>query len=400
MADQSDYRTSVRQKKDISKGTFIWTLLIVVIISFIAGSRSNELISNLTGQKLSGSLDLSSVQDTYKELKSQYDGSLDVQKLIDGANRGMVAAAGDPYTVYMDKEESDAFKKDLSGDIGGGIGAEIGIRSGQPTVVRVLENNPAARVGLKAGDVIVGINDVSTKDWALDKTVSKIRGEEGSSVKVTVSRSQEIKTFSIVREKVNNPSVQASIVDGIGVLKLSRFDDQTGDLSRRAAEDFKSKGVRGVILDLRDNGGGYVTAAQDIAGIWLNDKPIITERKDNKIVETINSVGSPILDSTPTVILINGGSASASEIVAGALKEYSKASLIGEKSFGKGTVQKIDELSNGRILKVTVARWFTPNGKNITKEGISPDIEVKLTADDADKGLDPQQAAAIKNLLG
>ena len=156
MADQSDYRTSVRQKKDISKGTFIWTLLIVVIISFIAGSRSNELISNLTGQKLSGSLDLSSVQDTYKELKRQYDGSLDVQKLIDGANRGMVAAAGDPYTVYMDKEESDAFKKDLSGDIGGGIGAEIGggffVEQRQRIFTRGIVHTVEEQIGARPAD--------------------------------------------------------------------------------------------------------------------------------------------------------------------------------------------------------------------------------------------------------
>ena len=200
MADQSDYRTSVRQKKDISKGTFIWTLLIVVIISFIAGSRSNELISNLTGQKLSGSLDLSSVQDTYKELKSQYDGSLDVQKLIDGANRGMVAAAGDPYTVYMDKEESDAFKKDLSGDIGGGIGAEIGIRSGQPTVVRVLENNPAARVGLKAGDVIVKAEgkSITTMD---ELNEIKNSHQIGDTITLTVNRNGSDKDITVTLEE-------------------------------------------------------------------------------------------------------------------------------------------------------------------------------------------------------
>jgi carboxyl-terminal processing protease len=355
-----------------------------------------------------GTLDLSSVQRTYQQLKANYDGTLDAQKLIDGASRGLVAAAGDQYTVFMDAQEAKDFNNDLSGKIGGGVGAEIGVRSGQPTIIRVLANNPAEKAGLKTGDVITAVNDQSSVGWTADKTATQVRGEVGTTVKIAVLRGGEVKTFTVTRATVNNPSVQSSVENGVGTLTISRFDSETGSLARTAAQGFKQQNVKKVILDLRGNGGGYLTAAQDVAGLWLNNQVVVSERTNGKVTDELKSGTNPLLQGLPTVVLVDGSSASASEIVAGALQDHKVATLIGEKTFGKGTVQKVidltgssllgDTTSNGSILKVTIARWYTPNGKNITKEGITPDQTVKLSAEDVDAGKDPQLDAAKAHL--
>ena len=382
--------------------TFVLILVCVAIIGYAAGTR-NDQIASIVGPALgfkvsTGSLDLASVQSTYRQLKSNYDGTLDEQALIDGASRGLVAAAGDQFTVYMDKKEAEEFNKDLSGDIGGGIGAEIGSRSNKPTVIRTLDGTPAQRAGLQAGDVIVAVNDQSTEDWSIDDTVSKIRGEVGTTVKIKVYRGSDTKDFDITREKITSPSVDSKIDGNTGVITMRRFDETTTDLARQAAQDFKDKKVKGVILDLRGNGGGLLTAARDVAGIWLNDKVVVSERTNGKTTDEERSGNNAILAGVPTVVLLNGSSASASEIVAGALQDYGAATLVGEKTYGKGSVQKLIELPNGSVLKVTIARWYTPKGKNINKQGISPDETVKLSAADANAGRDPQMAAALTRL--
>lgn len=377
-------------------------LACTAIIGYAAGTR-NDQIASIVGPALgfkvtTGSLDLASVQATYRQLKSNYDGNLDDQALINGASRGLVAAAGDQFTIYMDKKEAEEFNKDLSGDIGGGIGAEIGSRSNKPTVIRTLDGTPAQRAGLLAGDVIVAVNDQSTEDWSIDDTVSKIRGEVGTTVKIKVYRGSDTKDFDITREKITSPSVDSKIDGNTGVITMRRFDETTTDLARQAAQDFKDKKVKGVILDLRGNGGGLLTAARDVAGIWLNDKVVVSERTNGKTTDEQRSGTNAILAGVPTVVLVNGSSASASEIVAGALQDYGAATLVGEKTYGKGSVQKLIELPNGSVLKVTIARWYTPKGKNINKQGISPDETVKLSAADANAGRDPQMAAALTRL--
>jgi carboxyl-terminal processing protease len=188
------------------------------------------------------------------------------------------------------------------------------------------------------------------------------------------------------------------VQDGVGVLSILRFDDQTGTLAKKAAEAFKRQNVKGVILDLRDNGGGYITAAQDVAGLWLKNKLVVSERTNGKTTDELTSGNDPILSGIPTVVLVNGNTASASEIVAGALQDYKVATLVGEKTFGKGTVQKMLDLGGGTRLKVTVARWYTPNGKNIDKAGITPNQTIKLTAGDVNSGKDPQMTAARQHL--
>jgi carboxyl-terminal processing protease len=394
--------TPLARPTGISKNVFFLTIGIVAVVSFIAGTRGNEILGVVApalGFKVeTGTLDLASVQKTYQELQANYDGTLDKAKLVDGASRGLVAAAGDQYTVFMDQKEASEFNNDLSGNIGGGVGAEIALRNDVPTIIRILPGNPAEKAGLLAGDIIIGVNDEATTGWTATKTAEKIRGQVDTTVKIKVVRSAEEKTFTVTRAKVSNPSVQASVENGIGTLTISRFDSETSDLARKAAQSFKQQNVRGVILDVRGNGGGYLTAAQDVAGLWLDNKTVVTERTNGKVVDDLKSGGNPLLAGIPTVVLVNGSSASASEIVAGALQDNKAATLIGEKTFGKGTVQKVIDLGAGTILKVTIARWYTPNGKNITKEGISPDQAVELKAEDANAGRDPQLDAAKKHL--
>lgn len=374
------------------------TLVIVAIVSFVAGARSDALFANVAsvfGVRTSNkTIDLSSVQKTYQELIANYDGKLDAQKLIYGANRGLVEAAGDPHTAYMDPDETKEFDKSLSGQIGGGIGAEIGLRNNKPTIIKPLENSPAQKAGIKAGEAIVKVNDEASSDWSVEKVVSKIRGEVGTSVKLTLLSGGQTREVSVVRQNIVSPAVESEIDGEIGILKVNRFGDDTVSLSRKYASEFVEKGVKKVILDLRNNPGGTVGAAQGLLGIWLDNQIAMTERRGSEIVKTLRTTGTPILGNMKTVVLINGNSASASEITAGALREYGKATLVGQKSYGKGSVQIVLGLPGGSQMKVTEARWYTPKGKNIDKTGIEPDVKVDLSSDDVNNNIDPQMDKA------
>ena len=374
------------------------TLVIVAIVSFVAGARSDALFANVAsvfGVRTSNkTIDLSSVQKTYQELVANYDGKLDTQKLIYGANRGLVEAAGDPHTAYMDPDETKEFDKSLSGQIGGGIGAEIGLRNNKPTIIKPLENSPAQKAGIKAGEVIVKVNDEASSDWSVEKVVSKIRGEVGTSVKLTLLSGGQTREVSVVRQNIVSPAVESEIDGEIGILKVNRFGDDTVSLARKYASEFVEKGVKKVILDLRNNPGGTVGAAQGLLGIWLDNQIAMTERRGSEIVKTLRTTGTPILGNMKTVVLINGNSASASEITAGALREYGKATLVGQKSYGKGSVQIVLGLPGGSQMKVTEARWYTPKGKNIDKTGIEPDVKVDLSSDDVNNNVDPQMDKA------
>lgn len=374
------------------------TLVIVAIVSFVAGARSDALFANVAsvfGVRTSNkTIDLSSVQKTYQELVANYDGKLDTQKLIYGANRGLVEAAGDPHTAYMDPDETKEFDKSLSGQIGGGIGAEIGLRNNKPTIIKPLENSPAQKAGIKAGEAIVKVNDEASSDWSVEKVVSKIRGEVGTSVKLTLLSGGQTREVSVVRQNIVSPAVESEIDGEIGILKVNRFGDDTVSLARKYASEFVEKGVKKVILDLRNNPGGTVGAAQGLLGIWLDNQIAMTERRGSEIVKTLRTTGTPILGNIKTVVLINGNSASASEITAGALREYGKATLVGQKSYGKGSVQIVLGLPGGSQMKVTEARWYTPKGKNIDKTGIEPDVKVDLSSDDVNNNIDPQMDKA------
>ncbi len=375
----------------------------LLVGGFLLGTQATVIeatISPLLGYKRSTStIDLSSVERTYKYLVANFDGKLDTQKLIDGANHGLVAAAGDKHTVYLTSEEAKQFSDDLTGNVGAGIGAIIEERDGQITLGRILPDNPAASAGLKMGDIVQTINGQSTLGWTSDKAVAAIKGEKGTSVQLGIKRGDQTQTYTLTRAIINNPSVLSSEEDGIGILTISRFDDQTGALAKKAALNFKRDGMKGVIIDLRSDGGGYVDAAVDVAGIWLKNKTVVTQRENGKVTDTRKTGNDATLEGVKTVVLINGGSASASEILSSSLRDNKAASLVGEQSYGKGSVQQVLELGGGAQLKVTVAKWFTPNGINIDGTGLKPDVIVKLTQADVDAGRDPQLTTA-KKLLG
>lgn len=386
-----------RQRK-VSQGVFLASLVLVIIVSFAAGTRSEEIYqiaAPIFGIKVAKQpLDTEVMKEAYRQLAANYDGDLDANKLSDGAARGMVKAVGDDYTTFLDKEEAAEFNKSLNGEVSG-IGAEIGVRNLQPTVLRVLDDSPAKKAGLKTGDIFVAVNGTSVAGETASGVADKVTGEAGTTVKLTMRRGSESLDFSITRAQISDPSVRWSVSDDIGILTISRFDDNTGSLARKAAKEFIDKGVKGVIIDLRNNGGGYLTAAQEVASLWLDSgKTVVTEKSRGQVTETVKASGNPTLKGKKTVVLVNGSSASASEIVAGALKDYQAATLVGEKTFGKGTVQKVINLSDDRILKVTVARWYTPQDRNITKEGIQPNQTVKMSQDDNNAGRDPQMARA------
>lgn len=398
---ETDQLTDRQPANGVSKNTFWAWVAVALILGFAWGTRIDQMMAvfgPIFGVKVDTSIiDTAGLQEAYRTLRAEYDGELDNAKLTDGAKRGLVEATGDPYTVFMDKEEAVEFRKQIDGEVTG-IGAEIGVRSGQPTILRVLPGSPAEAAGVKKGDTIAGINDVSADGISAGKAAEQIRGQEGTTVKITMLRNKEFKEFSIVRQKVDNPSVEYGIENGIGVLSLSRFDDETGDLAKKAAQEFKKAGVRGIILDLRGNGGGTLDSSVEVASLWLRDKPIVTEKSRSGMNVVKRSVGEPILEGIKTIVLVDNSSASASEIVAGALQDHKAASLVGEKTYGKGSVQKIIDLSGGAILKVTIAKWYTPADQNINGNGIKPDKEVKLTTADIDADKDPQLDAA-KGLL-
>lgn len=398
-----DSRGSNRNKKTTFSSVFVISAVVVAaLVGFVAGTRGSELASLVGGafgvEVVTGQLDTSSLEETYRKLNAKFDGDLDQAKLIEQANKGLVSAAGDDYTQYFTKKEAAQLQADLAGNIGGGIGAELGERNNVVTVIRPLKGTPAEAAGVKAGDVVIGINGKSVSGETVDDVVQKIRGEVGTTVKLVVERDGEPKEFSITREEIVAPDVESSVQDGVGIIKVARFDRDTAQRVRAAADDFKRQNVRGVVLDLRGNGGGYLEAGIDVASIWLDDQVVVSERRGGKVIDERTSAKNPVLGDVPTVVLINAGSASASEIVAGALHDHDKATLIGEKTFGKGSVQELVPLSNGAELKVTIARWYTPNGKNITKEGIKPDTAVELTPEDLDADRDPQLDAALKQL--
>lgn len=386
---------SVRQK--MSAG-------ILAVLIFVAGVQTGNggfafVSSGSSKQKnLPANLDYSEVEDIYDQLRARYDGKLDVNALQDGLKKGLVAASGDPYTEFMSVAEAKEFNEQLSGTFEG-IGAELGKDKESVIIVSPIADNPAARAGLMPKDIIAKINGKSAYGLSVEQARNQIRGKKGTQVTLDIIRGEEALSFTITRDTINIPSVESKTLDGnLGYIKVSRFSEDTAPLAVNAAEDFKKAGVKGVILDLRGNPGGYLESAVSVSSLWLKNKTVLSERRDGVTIKTHVSRGNATLLGVPTVVLIDEGSASASEITAGALRDNKAATIIGVKSFGKGSVQEPQELSDGSLLKVTVARWFTPNGKSIDKEGISPDQKVDRSLDDFKSGKDPQLDAAQNKL--
>jgi carboxyl-terminal processing protease len=406
---QPENLVNEKPKKKINIPKTIGTSLAVMLIflsGFGIGSgrivlNRDQLLRKSIQKNLPANLDYSSVEQVYDTLKRDYDGQLDNQKLLDGLKAGLAASTGDPYTEYMNKDAAKDFNEQLSG-IFSGIGAELGKdEQGNIVVIAPIAGFPAEKAGLKPKDIVVEVDGKSTAGQSIGDAVGKIRGPKGTNVKLKVVRNkaQEL-NFDITREQISIPSVESKILDGnIGYIKVSRYGEDTAVLTTKAADDFKQKNVKGVILDVRGNPGGLLDAAVSVSSLWLDPgKTILQEKRDGLIIRTYKAKGTPTLKGIPTVVLINEGSASASEITAGALHDNNVAKLIGVKSFGKGSVQQLEQLGDGSVLKVTIARWYTPNGININKDGIKPDTEVKISDDEAKAKKDPQLDAAIKQL--
>lgn len=399
-------RASVPEKQSTDAGARrvlqLFIGLVLLAGGFALGVYHQQFyasVASVFGVRVSADqIDTKLLQETYQKLKANYDGQLDEQALIDGASRGMVAAAGDTYTVFFDQKEASQFDSDLSGSIGGGIGTQIGLRDNRVTIIKVLKDTPAEKAGLQAGDTLVAVNGESMEGKTTDDAVKKIRGDIDTTVKLTITRGSDTKDFTITRKEIVAPSVDSQISGQLATITVSRFDKDTGQRVREAAEKAKAAQVKAVILDLRGNPGGYLNAAQDVSSVWLNDKVVVTEKRGDKVTDTLRSGKNPVLEGVPTVVLVDENSASASEIVAGALKDNKAATLVGIKTYGKGSVQQLLTLSDGAMLKVTVARWYTPNNVNITKTGIKPDVEVIPTDQDIKDQRDVQLEAAKKAL--
>ena len=283
-------------------------------------------------------------------------------------------------------------------DVGAGIGVEIAVRDGFVTVVRTTDDNPAQRAGVLAGDVIYKADDEDISSLNVEEVAKRLRGEAGTKVKLTVLRDGKEKSFELVRETINNVSAYVNYKKGSAVITLTRFDQDTGSLVRQLAQSALDQGYEKFVIDLRGNGGGYVSAAQEVASLWIDGELVVDQRSSSGIYneKTNAKSGQAILKGKKTTVLINGTSASASEIVAGALQDYGLATIVGEQSFGKGSVQALHDLSDGELLRVTVAKWYTPKGKNISGEGITPDKVVERSFDQINHNEDPQLDYALK----
>lgn len=384
---EASNQTSTPAKSRLS--LIIITLIIGLGVGFWGGRQIEA----------TNSLNYSELDEVYSVLNENYDGEIDKQALIDGAKKGMVDGLGDPYTQYFTQVDAEEFSEDLEGEFTG-VGIELNNKDGGIVIVDVLDETPAEDVGLAVGDYIVKVDETDVSSWASEEAVKVIRGERDTKVKLTVVRDGKAMEFDITRSKINNPSVKASIRDGYGVLTISRFgESDTVRLAKIAAQEFVDKEVKGIVLDLRGNGGGYVSASVDVASLWVDkDEVITTEKIGQVITETELASGDNILKDYKTVVLVDGGSASASEIVAGALQDYGLAQIVGTQTFGKGSVQTIKPLTNGDQLKITIARWYTPNDNNIDNEGITPDKEVKFDSKEYEKGNDIQLNKAIEML--
>jgi len=316
----------------------------------------------------------------------------------------MTKSLDDPYTVYMEPKKTEEFIESV--ETGGsfeGVGMEIGIKGGMLTVIAPLEGTPAYKAGVKAGDKILKIDDVSTEDLLLEEAVNLIRGEKGTEVVLTISRKslKEPKEISIIRDTIQIPVAKWEMFDNnIAYIKIYHFTGNLPNKFQRIVSQTLNAKAEKLILDLRNNPGGYLEVAVDITSWFIpkGEVVVIEDRGEEKNQKTYRSKGYKGIQDLPVVVLINGGSASGSEIVAGALKDIGNIKLVGEKSFGKGSVQTLEKLQDGSSLKITIAKWLTPSGISISEQGLTPDIEIELTEEDYDADRDPQLDKAIELL--
>jgi carboxyl-terminal processing protease len=394
----------MEKKRYILIPTIVVFLAVVFGAGFLIGKTSQpsvEQIHSLENKELGQpAVDFSLFWDTWRVIETKYVDrtNLDYQKMVYGAIGGLLNSLDDPYSVFMEPQDSKRFLDDINGSFGG-IGAEVGIRKGILTVIAPLEGNPAQKAGLKPGDKILKVDDTLTMDLNLDEAVNMIRGEIGTEVTLLISREEwdEAKEITIERGNIKIPIFNWEIKEGnIAYVEFFHFTENSDSEFRGIAKQISN--TNGLILDLRGNPGGYLESAVNIASWFVSkNEPVVIENFGNGEEDNIyRSKGYGRLEDMKTVILIDEGSASASEILAGALRDHKGIQIVGQKSFGKGSVQQLEKLKGGSSVKLTVAKWLTPNGVCIEEEGITPDFEVEITEEDVDEMRDPQLEKALE----
>lgn len=404
-------------------------LAIAVLLSLVLGAtaggfyvkrttpQADSIITQVANKDQPGTdtaVDFSLFWQVWDKLHQRYvdSNALDAQKLVYGAIQGMVNAAGDPYTVFFPPKESQDFQEEVNGSFAG-VGMEIGLRDNVITVIAPIKDSPAMHAGIKAGDQILKVDNVSTEGWTVDQAVAKIRGKAGSKVHLTLYRTGQSDPLEIdiIRDTIKIPAIDWKLIDNhVAYLQIYEFNGNVSSEFDTAAQEILASGADRLIIDLRGNPGGLLDSAVHIAG-WLlpKDALVVEERySDGTPPDQQRSNGNAKLAKLPTTILIDGGSASASEILAGAIHDDRNVPLVGAKSFGKGSVQQLESFYNGSSLKVTIAKWYTPNGVNISATGIAPTVELKLDPKDpassswelGTPGKDPQLDKALEVVNG
>jgi carboxyl-terminal processing protease len=347
-------------------------------------------VLNLYSNTRGDTVDFKQFWETWDMVKNRYvDQPVDDVDLFYGALEGLVQGLDDPYSEYFPPQEAKEFVESLTGEFDG-IGAEIGKRDGQLVVIAPIVNSPAERAGIKAGDMIFLIDKEDASGLSIDEAVSKIRGKKGTQVTLTIASKEDVQVREVVitRDTIVIPTIISEMKEGnIAYVRMSTFSDDTTAELQKAVNDLLTKKPKGFILDLRSNPGGYLETAVEVASFWIESGPVVLEGSEKTGQTPLNARGKAhLLSNIPTVVLIDGGSASASEIIAGALQDTKKATIVGQTSFGKGSVQDVQPLPDGSAIKLTIARWYTPNGRQIDKEGIAPDVVVEEMVTTTPKG--------------
>lgn len=405
----------------LNRKTLIGAVVISLALGFGGGfwftefknSESLPVIKNLINQNYGqpNDVDFSLFWEVWNKLNEKYVDStkLDLQKMLYGAIEGMVTSIGDPYTVFLEPTISKKFQEEISGAFSG-VGIEIGKRNGFITVIAPLKDTPAYKAGIKTGDKILKVDSKLTADMAIEEVVGLIRGKKGTKVVLTISRNGESKTkdIELIRDTIRIPTIQWELLDNnIAYLQIHTFNQNVDADFKKAVEEMLKSRAQKLIVDLRNNPGGLLDSAINLAGWFIEKNQVVTleEFRDSSRRE-FKSEGNGALRIYPTIVLINGGSASASEILAGALQDNRNIQLVGEKSFGKGSVQELEKFKNGSSLKVTIAKWLTPAGRSITDLGIEPNYKVEIVDKEKEEGVfelgkpgkDPQLDKAIELL--
>jgi carboxyl-terminal processing protease len=390
--------------------TVLFIFLFFAFGIYVGGSNYREMdkILGVSGKEtaVDSKADFSPFWKVWNTIDEKYPSAENIsdQERIYGAISGLMGSLNDPYSVYFNPEETKSFEEEIAGNFEG-IGMEVGMKDKSLTVVAPLKDTPAYRASIKSGDKILKIDDKVTTGLSVEEAVKLIRGPKGTTVTLTIFREglNQPKEIKIVRDVINIPTLDTEMrKDGIFVVKLYSFSANSSNLFRDAMKQFVNSGSNKLILDLRGNPGGYLEASVDMASWFLKGGKIVVKEDygDNRAPEIFRSKGYDIFnDKLNFVILIDGGSASASEILAGAMQDHGRAKLVGNKSFGKGSVQEVIDVTPDTILKITVAKWLTPNGNSISDKGLTPDYPVEITEKDLENKIDPQMNKAVELLL-